>query len=291
MVKITYINALGQSITFSNQYPYRLLNVEGLGSLKSKFQTQRSPFQDGETPVDNGHFEKRSMTLYLFVYDKENLQERKRYMTKVLNPKLGNGKLKYEDGATIRVLENVNTRVLPSFATDSENKGVGFQKTAIIFDIFDPFYKDEYFSEIEFITQTDNFEFPLDITQDYCFAELYPSGKVIQNTGDVEAPVEIIMDGPLTAPVELINATLDKKIKVNTSIENGEILTITTGSNNINVLKTDLEGSISNAFEYIDLDESYFWNLVPGNNNVILQSGGSSNENATIKWKNHYVGL
>ncbi len=108
----------------------------------------------------------------------------------------------------------------------------------------------------------------------------------------MSCPVTVIFDGPKTAPLSIENTTTGEEIVIALSINANERLTVTTGIDNNNVVLTDLiMGDDSVAFQYIDIAETTFFSLAKGTNNIIITSNEGAVEDATIKYKNQYVGV
>src|SRR5690625_3537331 len=101
MPKLTYINSRGESVTFSNRPPFILSNIEGLGDVDADVQTQKSPFQDGETHIDTT-LEPRYIDMEISIVGK-GVDEYRRKLSTIMTPKL-TGVLKYEDNNVVRTI-------------------------------------------------------------------------------------------------------------------------------------------------------------------------------------------
>lgn len=115
--------------------------------------------------------------------------------------------------------------------------------------------------------------------------------KIIHNDGDVETPVMFEFLGETTNP-KVINIDTGEFIKVNRTLQNNEILIVSTEFGNKKViLKDKVTGQETNAFGYIDLDSTFF-ELKPGNN-LMSYDADAGKENAKVKiyWKNRYLGV
>lgn len=292
MEKLTFTNPNGESIEFSQESIYKWRNVEGLGALTSTFQTDKTVFEDGETIIDDGTFDSRILVLSLNIISTD-IYPHLRRLNRVLNPRLGNGTLKYETGTgIIRVFNTVRVRTMPTLNQESARRA-GFQPTIVTFNLFDPVMYDEAFNERILITQQPSFEFPLEIDSvlGVEFGTIFTGGFPVPNIGDLTTPVVLEMDGPLTSPIVVRNATSNEEIVINASILTNERLIIETDIRNINVTKVLADSTEEKAFNDLDIDATDFWQLQLGENNIVLTSGGTVLENATIRWKNKYVGI
>src|SRR5690625_56324 len=116
MQKVTYTNSRGESVVFSHRPPFILSNIEGLGDVDADVQSQKSPYQDGVTHIDT-NLEPRFINMEISIVEK-NVDEYRRYLSKVMNPKL-DGILKYEDDSVVREIECINEHV-PNYPTKTQ---------------------------------------------------------------------------------------------------------------------------------------------------------------------------
>lgn len=290
MERLTYTNALGQSVVFSRTGTYRWTQVSDLGELNSAFQVTSSPYQDGVTSVGDSYFESRVIQLDMIIVS-DNLIGAIRTLNQVLNPKLGLAKLTYERDGIKRSLDKVKTRTLPALPGGS-SRGSTYQISRVTFEAFNPYYADETFNEAEVTTGGLLFEFPLEITDNFEFDFINTLGTLVTNAGDVECPITLIMDGPMSSPLEVINVTTGEKIVLTMALLENERLTITTELENTNVIKTDLNtGTETVAFQYIDVAETTFFSLAKGDNLIKIFAGEAEVEQTTIRFKQQFVGV
>jgi phage-related protein len=290
MERLIYTNALGQQIIFSNSGTYRWTQVSGLGENAAAFQVTASPYQDGVTPMGAAYFNSRAVKVDLVIVS-DDMATAIRDLNRILNPKLGTATLTHEKDGVSKVLNKVNTRVLPTLPGGT-SRGIGFQLSSVIFEAFDPLYSDADYTDAEVSTGANVLSFPLDIGSAFVFDYLNTAGVTVTNSGDVECPVTVIFDGPKTAPITVENLTTGEKIVLALSLLADERLTITTGIDNTNVVKTDLNtGAETVAFQYIDVAQTTFFYLAQGTNTLKITAGEAQVEEATVRFKNRYVGV
>ncbi len=288
MEKITFINAMGEQITFDTK-EYRLLKLSGTGAVQTDIQTQKSPFQDGRTYLSNA-LEPRTidMEIGIFAQDKEVLFAKRRLISRIFNPKLGPGRLIYEYYGGIKEIEAIS-ELAPAFATGSENETNTFQRALITLLCPSPFWLDPGENTVEIVTWIGGMTFPLTFPTKFSTKAKEPR-RLITNSGDVPTPVEIGFKGPATNP-KITNLSTGEYIQVLKTIYSGETLIITTDFGNKRVEIEDTDGNRSNAFHYIDLN-SVFWSLEPGDNLIEYSSDDPSEPAAVyIKHRNRYVGI
>lgn len=282
MEKITFINAMGEQITFDTK-EYRLLKLSGTGAVQTDIQTQKSPFQDGRTYIDNT-LEPRTISIEIgiFAVDKEDLFRKRRKVSRIFNPKLGLGKLIYEYYVGTKEIEAIS-ELAPVFATGHENETNTFQRALLTMYCPNPFWQDELETSKEIVTWIGGMTFPLKLPTKYSTAG--PKRINVINEGDVETPVKIEFRGPATNP-KIVNHATGEYIKVNRTLLQDDVLVITTAFGNKRV-----EINNQNVFNWIDLN-SVFWQLQPGDN-IIEYTSDDEVENAKVKisYRNRYLGV
>lgn len=279
MKKITFINSKGQSVELGNHAPYVLNTVEGIGGVKTDIQTQKSPFQDGESYINNS-LEARNLSLEVTVIAKtedEMIVNRKKLL-QVFNPKQGQGTLICNVGNTTRKITAIS-ELAPTFSQKFTNA----QKTLLQLYCAVPFWTDEIESNEEIITWIGGLRFPLILPTTFSLAG---SKKInIVNTGDVETPVKFEFKGPATNP-RITNLTTGEYIQINRTLLPEDLLVVTTDFGNKRV---EINGV--NVFNWIDLG-STFWQLQPGDN-IIEYTSDDATESAQVKvtYSNRYIGV
>lgn len=288
---LTYTNARGEFVSFDTKAPYRLLSVDDLGGLEAVQQTVQSPYQDGVTPVGEAYFDMRTLDVKVAILS-PNMTDAIRNLNAILNPRIGLGSLLYWVDGLARSLDKVKIRTMPSLPDDPGSAGFSIQIVHIFFDAYDPLYTDGTDTVITVESGSDLLEFPLDIVAGMEFDTISVGDVVATNVGDVAAPFSLGIDGPTDAPLVVTNDTTGEKITINAALLGGERLTITTGIGDTNVILSDLAtGEAESAFQYIDIANTTFFLLVPGNNRLTVTVAGTDAESVTIRFRNRYVGI
>lgn len=283
MERITFINSNGDSVSLGRAAPFFLKELEGTGGVTADIQTQKAPYQDGETYIDT-LLEPRAISITTVIMTKthQELAERRRQLARVFNPKLGPGVLLYETGTTIKEIEAV-VDLAPVFPSGKENRGIAFQTALIDLVCPSPFWTDDYTESKEIVTWLGGISFPLVLPT--TFAMKGPPIINIVNKGDVETPVRIEFQGPATNP-KIIKRDTGEYIQVNRELVYGDTLVVTT---DFGAKRVEINGE--NVFNWIDLGSS-FWQLDVGDN-VIEYSSDDPVEPAavSISYRNRYVGV
>lgn len=276
--KLIYINELGKSVEISHTSLFFLESVEGLGAIKNIIYTQKSPNQDGVTEVGDS-LEPRDINIEGSINstNKEEILKHRRTLIQVFNPKL-KGKLRYQLGSFIKEV-NCKVEYAPIFPS-VESK---FKKFLIQLYCPNPFWLDDFETSEEITTWVGGMRFPLRLPTKFAMA----GAKIINivNKGDAETPIKLEIIGPATNP-KILNKTTGEYIKVNRTLSNEDILTITTDFGNKRVEQNGVS-----VFNYIDLSSTFF-NLGVGDN-VIELTTDDVNDNAKIKisYYNRYLGV
>jgi Phage tail protein len=287
MQRIIFTNSRGQSVELKSSAPFLLQSIDGLGDVDADIQTQKAPFQDGSTYIDSVLQERAiSLEIAILAADKSTLLQQRQYLASIFNPKLGPGKLRYENGENIREIEAVADGV-PVFPSGQDNRGPIFQKAMVNLLCPEPFWLDEVSTSEKMSYILGGLSFPLRLGTSFAQRGFK---KILNNQGDVATPVTIEFYGPATNPV-VWNRTTGEFIRVSRTLAETDKLVITTDFGKKSVTIENADGSKTNVFNWIDL-ESTFWQLVPGENIIEFGSDSDSTKSRlVISYKNRYLSV
>lgn len=272
---LRYYSPSGVEIEFSStSETYKLLKgYAGFGTPPVSHITSRAYGQDGKT-LDDTRFEPRVITLDVMMTAPTlgDLKYAGRLLSTVLNPLAGEGTLVVEDddGEEFSIACIGNS----SPTTPSTQKRSTYQQQLTVNLIaHDPMWN-TYPSNITSFGAGTPVTFPFSLP--WMFPSSSPS-HVLTNTGNVAAPVEIILTGAIQNPTitrayTLPNgSTVSEALGFTLTMDAGDVLTINTGFNNKTITLWDNSESayVSNPFQYLNADP-VFWQLVPGDNTVTL---------------------
>lgn len=253
MPKITYTNELGESVIFSDRPPFILESIEGLAGVDADIQTQKAPYQDGETKIDT-LIESRYITMTVTV-SHENIDEYRRYLSSVMNPKL-DGLLIYEDEFVTRQIECTNEHV-PRFTDKTQNS----HRIIINLKCPNPYFQSPQITEEPAFEPL--FEFPFEGEFEM---GMQRDRRIILNDGDAPAPLYIEFFGPAVNPL-IRNNTTGEYIKVNQTLGENEVMKIDTTPGRKSVVFVGPDGVERNVFNWVDLGSTFF-QLVIGENDI-----------------------
>ena len=290
-IKLRYINELGEELTFSRDTTFKLLNFEGIGGTQVKIQSEKAPFQDGETFLDS-MLEPRDLSIHLGIFAKNQIElfENRRRLSKLFNPKWKNNRLVYTNDFLSREIM-CQVEAGPTYPSGRTTSFVGYQVALINLVALNPFWQDIQDNKIELVKVAPLLQFELEIISSGIEIGTYQEGEIIiNNDSDVETPLRFEFPGPATDPI-IINETTGEFVKIITPLLANERMVITTAFGNKKVEIHKEDGAIINAFQYIDLN-SIFFQLRPGRNVLRFNAAaGSTNAIIEISYKRKYIGI
>jgi hypothetical protein len=288
---ITLTNSNNESLVLNNKAPFILQSLDGVGGASSKIQTQKAPYQDGNTYI-NSYLEPRSIDIDLGIYasNQKKLYDLRAKVCNILNSKLGKGKLTYKNDRGTKTIDYV-IDVPPTFPSGNKNRMIGYQKCTFSLLCNSPFWEDDVHNSIKLADVVPLFHFPLEIkTEGIEFSDISDGYYDIVNKGNVSTPIEIIFNGAVTNPI-ITNTTTNEFIKVNTTVGEKESLIINTAFGNKKVILIDSDGNKINKFGHIDLNSTFF-NLQTGTNKITYDADtGADLATVKISYKQRYIGI
>lgn len=276
---LTWTDADSNATNLHDGTIFKLLDITGAGIPPLDNQSVRTPLQDGETYLRT-LLDPRFVTLRLMVAGTsfEDFYANRRTLIVALNPKLGEGTLKYKpnSGGVQYGLDGYVERVRSSKRSD---------RVAIV-DVMirapDPTWYNVSQNVPNISVTPTQLAFP--ITFPIQFGPKFNS-SVINNGGDVVSwPVILNDDGGFTGP-KFENTTTSKYINLPTlTVASGEVLTVDMKARTIKVDGTSV-------LSYLTSD-SEFWTLALGNNTVkISLLGITTNPTFSLNWYTRYLGI
>jgi hypothetical protein len=284
--KFIYKNAIGE-IELSLSRPYILNSVTGVGGLGVSVRKRKSPFQNGSTRKKS-YFDDRDIGLTftaLTTSEQDNIKKR-REVQKIFSPNIVS-ELIYKRGTySKKVICCANsTPVL-----DNSDKSNQIQKFFVNLTAHDPFWIDLEKTGEMMSFSIASFGFELEVEEEGIELEMEGTNRtILNNEGDVSAPVEIIFKGPASNP-KVANETTGEYIQVDQVLEDGEKLIINTEFGNKQVIYDNGYTQV-NKFNAISID-STFWQLEVGENKTTYTvDSGLDVANVVINFRNRYIGL
>lgn len=292
MQKLTIINlGLNESIEFGMAGNNLLSHIEGLGKPPAVSYNTQSPLQDGSSShgiLLADRVIRANITIR--AKNREELYKKRREIQRIINPKTyckdtgnyGELLLYYtNDYKTYRIYAQVEDEV------DFKSRINNVDKSQIVFVCHDPYLYDEEDIEENIKSVEGGLEFELELETEFATIVYY---KEINNISDTEIPIIIRYSGIATNPV-IINETTGEFIKINRTLQEGQLLLINTEDGEQTVTIIDEDGNSFNAYNYLDLSSTFF-KLAIGKNLIKYYSDTSNAlDIVKVKRSNRYVGV
>lgn len=286
--KLIYKNELGKSVIISRDSSLILTNIIGLDSPELSIETVSSPFQDGET-IQHEKLEPREVVIQGFINaDWQSREAIKSDLKRVFNPKLS-GELTFEYLGKTYLLQNCRAISGMQFAKiDLYTLPQPFEITLYAED---PYWLDGEAVNFELNQVDPLFEFDLELTEDGIeMGSMNNSGVAYYNDGDAPTPVVIEIFGPVQTP-KVVNLETGEFIAVKQPLLGNEKMIINTEFGNKSVVIVNDRGEERNAFNYIDLNSTFF-ELQPGDNWIKFEAEvGADTATINIKFRKLYTGV
>lgn len=280
MKKISYINSLGVEFELNGE-EFLLQKFESNSNVN--IHNSKGIKQDGANYLGN-NLDIRDVSLEFTVIGTTNkeLIDYKDKINKVFNPKLNEGWIVYKDGVKERKIKCIVIKT-PQFS----DINIMVSKCLVFLIAHDPYWKDYYEDREKIITWIGGWKFKFKLP--FKFKQKGQPRKNIFNEGHVETPIEIIFKGPALNP-SVINHTSGEFIKVDRALTSDDILYITTEFGNKKV-EIERNGVKQNAFNYIDLDSTFF-QLKVGDNMIEYKTENNLDpQSVEIIYRNRYLGI
>ncbi len=256
---IDFTPAIGSAVRLGIQNSatdfFLIEKLDGLEIPAVNLQTQKAPFQDGETFID-ALLKTREIVIQgaINTQDLAQIGTLRTTLINAFNSKLGVGSVKvYTD--TYPVSSGGLTATGIAVKCQFKNKDFiePFQRFSITIECLDPY-------------------FYLDSPSPTTLARNTP--VVINNPGGAGSPATFVITGPCTNP-KVANESSSEFIKINKTLAAGDVLTIVTYPDQLSVeLYDDSLDQTLNVIGYVIAD-STFWTFAAGNNTVRYTEDGT----------------
>ncbi|WP_160647546.1 phage tail family protein [Chengkuizengella marina] len=282
MRKLTFTNSRGDHISIGHSSPFHMSNIEGLGAVETDTQMQKAPFQDGMTYTDSSlSYREIFVEGAIKEMNKKRIMDKRRLLHQVLNTKLKEGVILYEQDGVAKEIH----AVVEGGVIFPDKKQDAYQRFFITFNCASPYWMDLETKSEPLEAWVGKYSFPFQFP-----VEMGIQGDTtnIMNDGDVKCPIEIEIKGYTKNPF-VQNKTTGEFIKVNREVALGETLVISTtfGNKRVEIVRSD--GKKENAFHWIDLNSKFF-HFITGENQISYSSDEGRSV-VMVSWRNLYVGV
>lgn len=278
------------------------LSNEGLSGISVDINTTKAPNQIGVTSLGTTVDERDiTLTCALVGDDEADLEDKRRLIVKTFNPLLS-GRLEIK-GNTFERICNCNIRRAPLFRDSEYRTTNNILFWQVTLTVPDNFLEDKHESLFNLSQAIPLIEFPFEVlTANAEHGTSYPPGDWFEfgslskgvayynNDSDASLPILIRIRGPVENP-KITNETTGEFIEVSTPILANEIMFISTTFSDKSVLIVDEEGRERNAFNYVNLD-STFWQIQLGYNIISFDAEeGNDTADVQVYFKRRWAGI
>ena len=291
--KIIYENERGISIELNREGPLFLSSVEGFGGLEADIVSSKSAYQDGIS-ISKTILKDRILTLncYLSIDNEQQRYILKKKLYNAFNPKVAGHIKIYTDAGQLRGASDLRVIQAPLFDDDYKglNDLVSFQ---IQLAMPLPYFEDLVENKVEFGSEVGNFFFDWELKEEGNELSIKNNSNVVNifNSGDCEVPLKLVFKASSNVKnPRIYNVYTKEFIKINKTMEAGEIITITTNKGNKRV-ESILNGKTSNIFNNLDIQSDFIWLDI--GDNVIAYDAEEMVEQleVSIYYTNYYLGV
>ena len=296
MSRLDYYSPAGQELSFltGSGVPIRLLEISGMEGVKASPLALKSPGQPGESALDL-LIPSRTLVATGILQARTNdaLWQLRRTVQSILveqpvrpgaTLQLGRLQLTRDNQSAVELLCIPTSISMPRPAGTAAFCGIDVEFYAPY-----PYWQDAYDSILNFNAAGgwywgggSDVQFPLamatnNITQD------------VQNTGDVDAPLQITITGDCTNPA-FTNVTTGETIALTGHLIAGDYIVIDTTYGNKSVTLYHL-GVASNAMSWVNLATTTFWSLRPGIQTVSFYATPNPSGYSSATFRRRYSGV
>jgi len=294
ITSIIATNSQGEQFYFDKEN--RIVNGFDLSGLEAKVnRTQRA---SGGSLYQNTILEERELAFELQLRrndsTEQDMDSRRARMYSVFSPLKNPIRFDFKDSIGNEYYLTAYLLSAPTMKPDKKNYNPGFQRALLEFVCPDPHIYQKTETRLEIATFRGGLEFIWEIpTEGDVFEERTDSleGSIFfTGSGPDGMVIRFIASGTVVNPI-LTNARTFERIKLNTTMENGDVITINTYTGERNI--TRLRGGVTeNLFYTLDLSDSSFLQLKPGDNSFVY--GADSGENllqVVLEYRIRLVGV
>lgn len=287
--------------------PWVLRGFQGLADTFIQPQTEKHPFQIGETFL-NVNTTPRIVTIFLRVvpgafgttsFSLRNLLARSMMVQQITPREPGDapdmGVLRYFRDGFIPVQLRVIPRSSPRLTFFGRPDKV-FDAELEFFAPF-PYWEEVTTNTVNFlpgsmIPEANELQFPFEFPFEFEQTVFdFSTTKSINNTGDVRTPITVQVFGLIENGFNLINNTTGETIAITGELRQNDVIEIKTefGQKSVTLISGGVRTS---AMSRVDFETTIFWELEKGVNSVTFEAFNAGNAaKAVLTYKNRFAGV
>lgn len=288
--RLIFKNKLGQKLELTNKAPFLLEKFDE--GTNVNLYNNKGAGQDGSTYLGNT-LDKKDVTMQIAVIekDKEKAIEHRHTINQIFNPKFGEGELIYIDEVKKRKIKCIVNQI-PHFAPEGNN--IRMERCLINLSCCNPYWFESDETTNVIATWLANFSFELELVDEGIEFGRRQDTLItnVINVGEVETGmrIEFTALGTIENP-SLFNINTREYIKVNKTMEAGEVIVIDTTFNK-KTITSKVNNTITNIFNNLDFLNSTFLQLQVGDNYFRHDAlSGLDNLECRIYFSPKYLGV
>lgn len=271
MSTLSWIPNTGTTLTFTRANGYRVTSWTGFSGAPAEVTILRAPYQHGATLHDVRHAPRdMSIELWVATATEDAFWAKRREMVASLNARSGIGTLRlvWPDTTAYEIYAQVDGEN-PVFA---RTNAIGAWRAQIFLTAAYPYWQD--------VTPTTHaFTAP-------------PDSVAINNAGDVPAPFEVTINGPVTDPRLGLAGSDQPFVQIVKDLLAGESLVVNTGPGAPSVSYDDGSGGpLVNANQFIQAGSSLASLQFPLGSSTLDYTASAGTGTADLTWRQYYVGV
>lgn len=242
--ELIFKNAQGESIKIGYFHPFYLKNIDGIGLPKTNIYTSKGITEDGEAFV-TANMGMRNIVITFYI--SRDYVKNRNELYSIFIPKQ-QGTLTFKQGSVERKIQCY----MESLDVDDS----GDIKTAVLSLLCPkPFFEELDEIRKDIAVWIGGFSFPLELTSSGIeVGNRSPSLIVnILNSGNIALGMRIVVSakGTVVNP-KLIDVNTQKQLKVNTTMQDGDKITVTShyGNKRVELERGGIKTNISNLLDY-----------------------------------------
>lgn len=268
----------GQTLELGND-DFKIISIDGIESSEYDINISDNALGDGGT-FNRAIIKPRPITIEFDYINIDNSEDVRQNLIKFFNPRFE---------GTLFVNSNGTERYIFYRVENFKNKRESlYDPLNVVLDLIcpEPNFNDILITK-EISTWIGGWKFKFKLP--FRFKQKGQPRKNVYNSGHLDTSIKIIFQGPAVNP-RVTNLTTGEFIQVNRTLTSDDILYINTKFGHKTV-EIEHNGKISDAFNYIDLDSSFF-NLQTGDNLIEYSSQNELDpQNVEIKYREKFLGV
>ena len=288
MSKRDIIIRTGDLIAHLTKLPFTVQNTSGFDSVNVKLQTSQGYNQDGATLLGS-NVQTRSLKINGQIYAEtpEEMQALRLTLLALFKPKTDILITQEYGGVKLSITARASKTPKIDLTAVSKIQNYSVDLTATM-----PYWEDVQANVVEIADVVGGMHFPLQTPTHFGVIRASKVAVITNDSADeIGMTIKFVAHGIVTNP-KLLNIYTQEYIQINCTMQDGEIITVTTGDRK--TVTQRLNGTDTDYIGHIDLAGGgyTFLTLAPGDNTFRMIAGSGENMLETqITYKNRYAGV